>query len=490
MPLDISNSEDGELNPQTTKYLMNTYGVSYGDAPTLANLYRMLQTMNTDYAGDGGGQIGVTEQRMDEILRQVAPQLGKVSAQEAFTSALNPAEKQQYDYIKRFTEQQRPDLLSYAPLAGMAAVGAAGLGAFPGLGGAEALGGASALPESYWSMLADAGGAGVPSAAAGTVGGGLSAADIAGLTQMGQAAGLSGDALASFVAQGGSAAGVGTGAASGLGNLLTPNPASVATNAAGQLGGGDGLGGLGTDEAGAVGGNGELPTGTGSGSLWGNLLSSIATPQGATALGGILSGLLGSLAQSNAASNASDAQSAAAQAGIAEQRRQFDAVRALLQPYVSAGTGALTGQQNLLGLNGAAAQQGAYDMVNNSPAMTSLTQTGENAILQNASATGGLRGGNTQAALAQFRPALLSQLIQNQFQNLGGLTSVGANAAAGTGNAGMQTGNNVSNLLQQQGAAQAGNALAQGRAQTNALGALGGGLGLFAGMGGFNNLFG
>ena len=96
--------------------------------------------------------------------------------------------------------------------------------------------------------------------------------------------------------------------------------------------------------------------------------------------------------------------------------------------------------------------------------MQALTQQGENALLQNASATGGLRGGNLEAALAKFRPQMLSQLIQSQYTNLGGLTSIGQNAAAGVGNAGQNTGNAITNLLQQQGAAQAGSALASGQA--------------------------
>lgn len=198
--------------------------------------------------------------------------------------------------------------------------------------------------------------------------------------------------------------------------------------------------------------------------------------------GAVISGVMSSDAQSDAANTAAGAQTQSAAMGIEEQRRQFDAVRALLQPYVDAGGGALLGQQNLLGLNGDAAQQSAIQGIQNSPAFGALTQQGENAILQNASATGGLRGGNVQAALGQFRPRLLSQLIQQQFQNLGGLTSIGQNAAAGVGNAGMATGNAVSGLLQQQGAAQAGAALANGRANANAFGDLGGGLGLFAGM--------
>ena len=61
--------------------------------------------------------------------------------------------------------------------------------------------------------------------------------------------------------------------------------------------------------------------------------------------------------QSNAAKKAASQQSAAAQKGIDEQRRQFDAMQALLKPYVEAGTGALSNQLALAGVSGAEAQQ-------------------------------------------------------------------------------------------------------------------------------------
>lgn len=201
----------------------------------------------------------------------------------------------------------------------------------------------------------------------------------------------------------------------------------------------------------------------------------------------VVGGFLQSDAQSSAADSAASAQTQSSAAGIAEQRYQFDALKALLKPYSDAGLQSLSGQQDLLGLNGGPAQQNAITGIQNSPAFGALTQQGENAILQNASATGGLRGGNVQSALAQFRPQLLAQLIEQQFGKLGGITSIGQNAAAGQGNAGMNTGNNIATLMQQGGAAQAGAAIAQGRAQSTAFGALGGGLGLFYGMNGFNN---
>lgn len=181
--------------------------------------------------------------------------------------------------------------------------------------------------------------------------------------------------------------------------------------------------------------------------------------------GALIGGLLQGEASRRAASQASGAQTAAAQAGIDEQRRQFDALRQLLQPYTEAGLPALQAQQALLGLSGAEAQQAAINAIQNQPGFQAMIQQGENAMLQNAAATGGLRGGNLQGALAQFRPQMLAQAIQDQYSRLGGMTSLGQQSAAGVGTAGMQTGRGIADLLGQMGAARAGGILGQGAAQ-------------------------
>lgn len=201
----------------------------------------------------------------------------------------------------------------------------------------------------------------------------------------------------------------------------------------------------------------------------------------AVAGGTILGGYMSSSAQKNAANTAAASTDRASQLGIEEQRRQFDAIQKLLSPFVTAGTGALTGQQDLLGLNGSSAQQAAIGGIQSSPQFQALTQQGEEAILANASATGGLRGGNVQGSLAQFRPQVLAQLIDQQYQRLGGLTTTGANAAAGVGSAGMQTGNNVTQLLGQQGSAAAGAALAAGKADSQFINSVGNAFGTFVG---------
>jgi hypothetical protein len=221
-------------------------------------------------------------------------------------------------------------------------------------------------------------------------------------------------------------------------------------------------------------------------------------------------------------------------AGAGQANDKLAQFAQMMQPYINGGNGALTAQQNLLGINGNDAQTAAINGIKTSGQYDALNAQGQDAILQNASATGGLRGGNVQGALAQFAPALLNQMIQQQYANLGGLTSMGANAANSVGNAGINTGNailgaasnagntianlgsnassnenalnlgtmqqlnnlgiNLSNtsmngaqlisgLLNQSGAAQAGGALAQGKAQQNGLNSIFQGLGSWLGGG-------
>ncbi len=210
------------------------------------------------------------------------------------------------------------------------------------------------------------------------------------------------------------------------------------------------------------------------------------------------SAVIGGVVQSNAASKAADAQTEAADKGVEEQRRQFDEATKLLAPYVDAGEAALADlspyaqagapaleqQMALAGVSGPEAQREAIAAIEAGPQFEALTRQGEEAILQSASATGGLRGGNTQAALAQFRPQVLSSLIDQQYSRLGGLTALGQTtsqgifsagqaAAARQAGAGQTTAANIGNLYGQQGAAAAGSALASGQAFGNVLGSIG-----------------
>jgi hypothetical protein len=215
------------------------------------------------------------------------------------------------------------------------------------------------------------------------------------------------------------------------------------------------------------------------------------------------SAVVGAAVSSRSASKAAKAQQEASGASIDEQRAQFEAMQRTLKPYVDAGTPALrqiasysdiaqpalNEQQALIGMFGAEAQQQAINRIEQSPLYLEQVRQGENAILQQASATGGLRGGNIQAALAQFRPAVLSQMIENQYTKLGGMAEFGGQAAqnlatmgqasgAGVGAAGMGMASNIGNALQATGTAQAQAQLAKGQAWGNVTGAVSGLAGL------------
>jgi len=199
--------------------------------------------------------------------------------------------------------------------------------------------------------------------------------------------------------------------------------------------------------------------------------------------------LIGSSMQADAAGEAAGIQAGASQAGIQEQRRQFDALQSLLKPYVDVGVPALEGlkaygqagpeafrqQQALTGLLGPEEQRKAIAQIEQGGGYQASVQAGEEALLQRASATGGLRGGNIQAALSQFRPQMLQQEIERQYGRLGGFSDIGRetqanllktgqSSAAGVAAQGIETGTNISNLLAQQGAAQAGGALGEAKA--------------------------
>lgn len=165
--------------------------------------------------------------------------------------------------------------------------------------------------------------------------------------------------------------------------------------------------------------------GAGIGSLFPGPGTLIGAGIGALA-GGLLGGGAGYMAgESTAEMKAAAEQAARTQAGGLEESQ------ALVQPWTEAGQAALQQQQALAGLLGPEAQAAAIAQLEASPQFQAALAQGERAILQNAAATGGLRGGNVQAMLAQFRPQLLSSVIEQQYARLGGLSGAGLSAAGG-----------------------------------------------------------
>lgn len=179
-------------------------------------------------------------------------------------------------------------------------------------------------------------------------------------------------------------------------------------------------------------------------------------------IGDVVGGVTGAKQSAKGAQQAANTQAASADKAIAEARDARLANQQLQSPFVDAGSKAIAQQMSLLGLNGTAQQQDSLNALLTGPEYTTGVRQGEEAILQNAAATGGLRGGNVNNSLANFRADLLANTFQRQFQNVGAIASLGQNAAAGVGNAGMNSAANIGNLLQQQGAAIGSGQMAKG----------------------------
>jgi hypothetical protein len=199
---------------------------------------------------------------------------------------------------------------------------------------------------------------------------------------------------------------------------------------------------------------------------------------------GAAGGIGGGLLASHGASKAATIQNQADQAAIAEQRRQSDTTNQNLAPFRQAGLGGLAGYGNLVGTNGAPQQQSAIDALQASPFYQSLYRNGLEANLQNASATGGIRGGNEQRGLADFGSDTLAQVIQMQLGNLGGLAQMGLGATNSTGAFGAAASGNIANLMQNQGQNSGDAALAQAGAMSGIFKSLGSLGSLIPGAGG------
>ena len=187
----------------------------------------------------------------------------------------------------------------------------------------------------------------------------------------------------------------------------------------------------------------------------------IGGPAGAAA-GGALAGALGGSGGSRAAvGNASQAQIGALGQGIDMIQSGLTTGTGAVNPWQQAGVSALGDLGDLLGLNGTSMIQPAYNQIHGSPLYSSLYRLGEEAILQNGSATGGLRGGNIQSSLANFGSDTFAKVIQQQIANLGGLSTQGLNAGQSVAGLNADASSNIARMFGAQGDAAASAMLAQ-----------------------------
>lgn len=180
-----------------------------------------------------------------------------------------------------------------------------------------------------------------------------------------------------------------------------------------------------------------------------------------------LGSILGAKSNAKAVKGAAAAQQAAITAAQQGFQKTYGEAQAGYSPYITAGTSALGQQSNLLGLNGNDAQGAGISALEASPLFASLNRNGQEAILQNASATGGVRGGNVQRGLADFSADTLAGLIQQQIGNLGGLSSQGLAATSNLAGLGADNARSMAGLFGASGDVSASSILGQQNIQND-----------------------
>lgn len=127
--------------------------------------------------------------------------------------------------------------------------------------------------------------------------------------------------------------------------------------------------------------------------------------------GSLVAGVAGSAISSNAASNAANTQAAAANNANSLQNQIYQQQLANQQPYLQAGTAALSQMQDPY------FQQNftAADMQSEDPGYDFRMQQGQQALERSAAAKGGLQSGGTLKALTQYSQDYASNEFNNAY---------------------------------------------------------------------------
>lgn len=135
---------------------------------------------------------------------------------------------------------------------------------------------------------------------------------------------------------------------------------------------------------------------------------------------------LGKLVDGITGKTAGDAAIEGANIAAGYQEEALDYLKETQAPLLEAQQFGLGGLMDFYGGN----QQGTIDQVMASPFYNSMIEQGEEAVLRNAAATGGLRGGAVQPALAQNSQNVLQGLTQQHLSGLSQLSGYQPNTSA------------------------------------------------------------
>lgn len=198
---------------------------------------------------------------------------------------------------------------------------------------------------------------------------------------------------------------------------------------------------------------------------------------------GVAAPLVGGLLGGSSAKKQNQAQQAGLDASTQLSREQFEYIKSIMQPYQQAGTNALPALQGYINQP---ADKFSFDYQSyfKSPEYAALSRQQNEQALRAGAATGGIRGGDTQAALATIAPQLAMQArqnAQNEFSLNQGAQLNKYNQLMGIAGLGTGAANQVGNAAQNFGQIAGNNAIASGQNRADAIGqkynAVGGALG-------------
>src|SRR5208282_1825456 len=190
---------------------------------------------------------------------------------------------------------------------------------------------------------------------------------------------------------------------------------------------------------------------------------------GISAGGGILSGIIGG----GAAEKAAKEEAAAINNATNAELQMYNQTVAREQPWVTAGTNALASYQSLLGLGAGGTGTPNTSTFTGSPGYQFQLGQGEQAIQNASSTSGGPISGNALKQLQTYGTGLANQDWYNYLNQVGGLSTTGANAAANLGSIGTSVGNQVGANTILGGQAQAAGTVGAANALTSGIAGVG-----------------
>jgi hypothetical protein len=192
-------------------------------------------------------------------------------------------------------------------------------------------------------------------------------------------------------------------------------------------------------------------------------------PDGSTNWGQLLTGLLSAGTGYASSQGQASAINSGQQQGLDYQKMVMQAIGSQYGPQAGAGVGAVGALSRDLGLGGGAPD---FSQFYNMPGYQFAVGQGTQALQRAASAQGNLYTPQTLANVGQYVTGTAAQDYNTYIQQLMGVANLGQQANQGISSAQLQTGANVSQELQNKGAANASGVAGSAGAISSAIGSI------------------